>query len=61
MTNKEKAWELSKMLAKYADDEESYFEFAGNVDKRTYTFPTMESNLSKWKVSKNTRGVPNHE
>jgi len=57
MNYKEKAWELSKLLAKYADDEENYFTFnrSGLEEagyKRTSIFPDMQSDLSQWKVSK---------
>ena len=57
MINKEKAWELSKLLAKYADDEESYFAYnrSGLEEagfQKTGIFPHMNSNLSQWRVSK---------
>ena len=57
MTSKEKAWELSKLLAKYAEDEESYFTFnrSGLEEagyKRTSIFPNMQSDLSQWKIPK---------
>ena len=56
MTNKEKAWELSKLLAKYADDEDAIFEHKYKLNNMTWFktggLPSMDSDLNLWRVSK---------
>ena len=54
MSNKQQAKILSKLFAEYADKDDSFFELDnGNNDwKKTYSFPSIISDLSWWRVSK---------
>ena len=54
MSNKKQAKILSKLFAKYAEKDDSFFEFDnGNNDwEKTSIFPTIFSDLSWWRVSK---------
>ena len=63
MNDKEKARELSKLLAKYADSEDAIFEHKYKLSNMTWFktggLPSMGSDLSLWRVSKNSRGIDN--
>ena len=56
MNYKEKARELSKLLAEYADSEDAIFEHKYILSNMTWFktggLPSMDSNLSLWRVSK---------
>ena len=56
MNYKEKARELSKLLAEYADSEDAIFEHKYKLSNMTWFktggLPSMDSDLSLWRVSK---------